>query len=253
MSPIDYRVEAGVARITLDDDANRNAVNQRFCEEFARVTRMAATDPAARVILLGARGRFFSVGGDLNEFVAEADRVRDHVHGMTDLFHTGIRHLHHAAAPVVVALNGMAAGGGLSMVLTGDMILARRSAKLNSGYTRSGLTPDGGATWLLPRLVGHLRAFEIMALNETLSAEAAQALGLVTRVVDDEAFEGEVERVVAALAAMAPGVLATLKRLMREGAGRSFESQLDVEGETIARRAETAETLAILRSFLKKG
>jgi len=252
MSPIDFRVENGVARITLNDDANRNAVNLRFVQEFARITRLAVTDPSVRVILLAANGRFFSVGGDLNEFLSEEERVRDHVHSLTDLFHVGIRHLHRAPAPVIVALNGMAAGGGFSVVLTGDIVIAKRSAKLNSGYTRSGLTPDGGATWVLPRLVGHQRAFEIMAFNETLSAEAAQQIGLVTRVVDDEDFDGEIERVVAHCASMPKDVLGTLKRLMTQGRSISLEAHLDIEGETIAKRAETPETLAVLKAFLKK-
>jgi 2-(1,2-epoxy-1,2-dihydrophenyl)acetyl-CoA isomerase len=252
MSPIDYRVDNGVARITLNDEANRNAVNLRFCTEFARVTRMAVTDPQVRVILLAANGRFFSVGGDLNEFLAEEDRVRDHVHSLTDLFHVGIRHLHHAPAPVIVALNGMAAGGGFSIVLTGDLVIAKRSAKLNSGYTRSGLTPDGGATWVLPRLVGPQKAFEIMAFNETLSAEAAERIGLVSRVVDDEAFDEQVAALVETCAAMPKHVLGTLKRLIAHGRSASFEAHLDLEGETIAKRAEMPETLDILRAFLKK-
>jgi enoyl-CoA hydratase/carnithine racemase len=97
-------------------------------------------------------------------------------------------------------------------VLAGDLVVAGRSARLNSGYTRSGLTPDGGGTWLLPRIVGHQRAFEIMALNETISAEAAHALGLVTRIVEDGDLDAEVEGLLARLATMAPGVLGTLRR-----------------------------------------
>lgn len=253
MSSIDFRITDGIARITLDDQANRNAVNLQFCGEFAKAARQAATNTTVRVILVEARGRFFSVGGDLNEMLAEADRAQDHVQSMVDLFHVGISHLHRAPSPVVVALGGMAAGGGFSLVLAGDLVVAKRSAKLNSGYTRSGLTPDGGGTWLLPRLVGHQRAFEIMALNETLSAETARALGLVTRLVEDEAFDEDIERLLATLSAMAPGVLGTLRRLMREGATRSFGSHLDAEGEQIARRAGTPETQAILRSFLDKS
>lgn len=253
MSGVQLTVDEGVARILFEDAAGRNAVTLEFCRAFARVTRQAATDPDVKVMVLTAKGRFFSVGGDLADMLAHVDTVRDHVHEMTDLFHVGIRHLHHAPVPVVVALHGMAAGGGMSIALAGDLIVAGRSGKFNSGYTRSGLTPDGGLSWLLPRLVGPVQAFRIMALNQSIGSEEALRLGLVTKVVEDADLDQEVEAMVAALRDMPTGVLGTLKKLTREGAGRSFEAQLDIEGETIARRAESPETLAILRSFLSGG
>lgn len=253
MSGVDLAIENGVARIIFEDDEGRNAVNLEFCRRFAQATRLAATDPDVRVILVAAKGRFFSVGGDLKDMLAHVDTVRDHVHEMTDMFHVGIRHLHHAPVPVIVALHGMAAGGGMSIVLAGDLILAGRSAKLNSGYTRSGLTPDGGLSWLLPRLVGPVQAFRIMALNQSIGADEALRLGLLTQVFEDEDLNREVENLVGILHDMPKGVLGTLKKLVREGADRSFEAHLDVEGETIARRAESPETLEILRSFLSRG
>jgi 2-(1,2-epoxy-1,2-dihydrophenyl)acetyl-CoA isomerase len=253
MSPISYAVtDAGICRIVFSNAANRNAVNHDFAQAFAQVTRQAATDPAIRVIEITAQGPFFSVGGDLQEFVAQAGRVRDHVMALTDLVHTGVRHLCQAAAPVVIGLNGMAAGGGFSFLLSADVVIATQSARLNSGYTKSGLTPDCGATWLLPRLVGHLRAFEIMALNATMTAVEAQALGLVTKVVEDIAFEQELSRTTTALAAMPAGVLGRLKILLRESAGRALEAQLDQEAEAISTRAALPDTIDRLRRFLEK-
>jgi 2-(1,2-epoxy-1,2-dihydrophenyl)acetyl-CoA isomerase len=253
MSAISYEVtEAGICRIIFTDALNRNAVNHKFSEAFARATRQAATDPAIRVIEVTAQGPFFSVGGDLQEFVSEADRVRDHVMALTDLVHTGVRHLCQAAAPVVIGLKGMAAGGGFSFLLSGDVVIATRSARLNSGYTKSGLTPDCGATWLLPRLVGHLRAFEIMALNATMTADEAQALGLVTTVVEDDAFEAALSVMTEKLAAMPAGVLGQLKILLRESSGRALETHLDREAEAISTRTALPDTIDRLRKFLKK-
>ncbi|MBP8232556.1 enoyl-CoA hydratase/isomerase family protein [Rhizorhabdus sp.] len=253
MSGVHLNLDQGIARIRFEDVVGRNAVTLDFCRAFARVTRQAVTDPDVKAILLSAKGRFFSVGGDLADMLAHVDTVRDHVQEMTDLFHVGIRHLHHAPVPVVVALHGMAAGGGMSIALAGDLIVAGKSGKFNSGYTRSGLTPDGGLSWLLPRLVGQVQAFRIMALNPTIGSEEALRLGLVSKVVEDADLDEEIEAMLAVLRAMPTGVLGTLKRLMHEGAGRSFEAQLDIEGEMIARRAENPETLAILRSFLSGG
>lgn len=250
--PIAYDVSDGIARIIFDDPENRNAVTAAFAHEFARVTELATTDSSVRVILLGARGSTFSVGGDIREFLADEARIGDHLRLLTDLIHAGVRHLVGAPVPVVVALNGMAAGGGFSMALTGDLVIAKRSAKLNSGYTRSALTPDAGLTWLLPRMVGHARAFEIIALNETLSAEQARELGIVNRVVDDDAFDDEIERLVRRLAEMPLGLLGAVKRLLHDGGGNNLATHLDAEADAIVGRVETPETRDVLSSFIRK-
>src|SRR5690606_5906696 len=139
-------------------------------------------------------------GGDLNEFLRERDRIQGHVREMATWFHLAITVLNRLEAPVVCAVNGTAAGGGFSLVCMSDLAIATRSARFNLAYTRSGLTPDGGATWFLPRLVGTQRAFDIMATNPTLSAERACELGLIARVVDDAGFEAEVEATLTLLA-----------------------------------------------------
>jgi 2-(1,2-epoxy-1,2-dihydrophenyl)acetyl-CoA isomerase len=240
-----------VARLIFDNPANRNAVDLPFCEQFAAAAMSCAADSSLRVIVIEARGAYFSVGGDLADFLLHESDIEHYVLQCTSQFHAGIRHLAQARAPVVVALNGMAAGGGFSIVCGADLVVAKRSARLNSGYTRSGLTPDGGGTFLLPRLVGWQRAFTIMALNETITADQACDLGLVTRVVDDERFEEEIAALITAL--KGSEALGDLKALMRAGANRSFSEQLDAEAFAIARRAGSAETLARLRAFLKRG
>jgi 2-(1,2-epoxy-1,2-dihydrophenyl)acetyl-CoA isomerase len=249
--PVELRIEDGVARITLCDPDNRNAVTIRSAEAFARTTRQATTDPSVRVIVLVGTGAFFSVGGDIAEFLANKDDLAAHLAVLTDNIHAGVRHLVHARAPVVVGLNGIAAGGGVGMMLTGDVIVARQSAKINSGYTRSGLTPDAGLSWFLPRLVGHARAFEIVAMNEFISAETARELGLVSRVVADEDFEAELEATVERFKAMAGTVLGDAKRLLRQAAGATLDAHLEAEAESIAARVRTAETRAILDAFIK--
>ena len=251
--PIHYDADDGVARITFDDPENRNAVTMGFAEAFARITRQAVTDASTRLIVLGAKGPYFSVGGDITEFLAADQDIRGHLMHITDLIHMAVRHLSQAPVPVLVALNGMAAGGGLSIALSGDMLVAKRSARINSGYTRSGLTPDAGLTWQLPRLVGHARAFEIMALNETLSADDAHQLGIIARVFDDDGFDDEVERIVQRLASMPAGVLGSMKQLMRAGASRALETHLEYEAAAIAQRVTMPETLDILRTYLPKN
>src|SRR5579859_3703599 len=152
MAGIELSWTGGVARIRFAEPDNCNAFNIPFCQAFARVgLDVAAASPAA--ILIEAEGDAFSVGGDIADFLAERDRVERHVLELASLFHLGITRLHGTAAPIVVAVNGTAAGGGFSLVCGADLAIAKRSARLVAAYTASGLTPDGGGTWFLPRLV----------------------------------------------------------------------------------------------------
>ncbi|MBL6751235.1 MAG: enoyl-CoA hydratase/isomerase family protein [Nevskia sp.] len=250
---ISLKIENQVAWLTLDNPAGRNAVDDLFVEAFANAADACAADPAVKVIVLGARGELFSVGGDLAGFLANEHRIRAHVHRMATIFHLGIQRLHEAPAPVVAALNGTAAGGGFSIVCGADLVVARRSAKLVSAYTKSGLTPDGGLSWLLERAVGYRKAFEIMALNPVLSAEAAQQLGLVTEVVDDDKLDEAVQALVARLLQTPADALRNLKRLMRGAGAVPLSEQLRREADGIAAQAANPETMEALRRFFTKS
>lgn len=249
---IRHEVKDGIARLTLCAPHNRNAIDSTFCREFAEAALSISTDPSAVVALMRAEGDFFSVGGDFKDFLAHKDGLERHVLDMATHLHIGIVRLQRAPAPLVVAVNGTAAGGGFSLVLGADIAIARRSAKLVAAYTRSGLTPDGGGTYFLPRIVGLKRAFDILATNPTLSAEQALELGILSRVVDDEAFEAEVEALVRQLAATPRHALHGLKRLLRESPSASLQQQLDLEAESIAATASHPDSISALESFLAK-
>jgi len=245
-------ISDGVARITLAAPEVRNAIDLGWCRSFAQAARKCTTDGSVRVIVLAARGEVFSVGGDLDHFLSARSRIRSEAFEMTQLFHAGLQRLVQGAAPVVTALRGMAAGGGMSLAMAGDIVIASRKARLVTAYTRSGLTPDGGLSWRLPRIVGVRKAFELLALNETLDADQAQALGLVTRAAYDEGFEASVESVVSQLRAMSPLALSGLKRLMAVSPDHSLAEQFDAESSTIANTLGQPETMAMLDAFLAR-
>ncbi|MEI9984233.1 MAG: enoyl-CoA hydratase-related protein [Aliidongia sp.] len=252
MAGIELAWSGGLARLRFAEPANRNAFNLAFCQAFAQIALdVAAALPSA--ILIEAQGEAFSVGGDIAEFLAERARVERHVFELASLFHLGIARLHGTGAPILVAVNGIAAGGGFSLVCGADLAIAARSAKLVAAYTASGLTPDGGGTWFLPRLVGWQKAFEILALNPVLSAEEAQRLGLVTRVVEDTEFPAAVDALAESVAAMPSGALVALKRLMRLGTAGGLDAALDAEAASIARQAGLASTLERLDAFMARG
>lgn len=255
MNPAKLRFECrdGVARITLANAAGRNAVDASVTTALREAAIRCETTPDVRCVLLCAEGPYFSVGGDLQDFLHHRDHIVAHVRGMTIDFHAAIGILHRLSAPLVVAVNGTAAGGGVSLVCMSDLAIASRSSRFNFAYTRSGLTPDGGATWFLPRLVGAQRAFDLLATNPSFTAEEAQRMGFLARVVDDADYASEVERVVRQLADAPAGAVGRLKRQLRESARHSLAEQLELEGAGIAAQAGHPDTLAMLDAFFAKA
>ena len=251
-SKVKFIVADGIARITLANPASYNAIDREVTQALRAAAVRCEVTPGLRCVLLSAEGKQFSVGGDLREFVRERAQIQSHIREMTIDFHAAIAILNRLPVPLVAAVNGLAAGGGVSLVCMTDLAIASRSSKFNFAYTRSGLTPDGGATYFLPRLVGPQRAFDILATNPTLSAETAQRMGLIARVVDDASFDTEVEQLVTQLAAMPSNAVGRLKGLLRQSLHNSLAEQLELEGSAIAALAATPETLATLDAFLAK-
>lgn len=249
---INYRADRGVARITLAAPEARNAIDLGWCRSFAEISRECSADPAVKVVVLAAQGDMFSVGGDLDHFISARTRIAAEAYEMTQLFHAGLMRLAQGRAPVVSVVQGMAAGGGFSLAVSGDLVIASRQARFVTAYSRSGLTPDGGLTWLLPRVVGVRRAFELLALNETLDADQALAIGLVSRVCEHDQIENTVAQVVDRLLAMSPPALAGLKRLMALSAASSLAEQFEHESAMMADNLTRPETSAMLDAFLAR-
>jgi 2-(1,2-epoxy-1,2-dihydrophenyl)acetyl-CoA isomerase len=252
-SRVALEITGGLARITLINPPRHNAMDLQFCNELADAATRCSAAVELKAVLLAAEGDVFCVGGDIREFVANRERLHDHVLAMAAQFHAAVTRLYRLPAPLIVAVNGTAGGGGFSMVCAADLAIARRSAKLNPAYTRSGLTPDGGGTWFLPRIVGWRRAFEIFATNPTLSAEEACALGIVSRVVDDAAFDAEVAKLARQIEEAPADVLGALKKLVRQSLNASLEQQLEAEAASIAAQAALPATQNLLAAFFGKS
>ncbi|HLG88619.1 MAG TPA: enoyl-CoA hydratase/isomerase family protein [Alphaproteobacteria bacterium] len=249
---VSLSIADGIARITFVNAKGHNAMDMKFCEEFSRATLEAEIHPDARVILITAEGDVFSPGGDINHFVAHKDDIQAHVLDMATRIHVAILSLARAPAPVIAAVNGMAAGGGFSLVAGCDVVIAKKSAKFNSAFTRSGFTPDAGGTYWFPRVAGARKAFWIMATNPTLTADQAAEIGLVSQVVDDDKFDAEVERIARQFADAAPGALGALKTLFRSSRSATLDEQLNAEARSIAARCALPETMARLMAFVEK-
>jgi 2-(1,2-epoxy-1,2-dihydrophenyl)acetyl-CoA isomerase len=249
---IEFSIADDIARIVLANPANRNAIDAVFVQELAAVAGRCEMEAGLRAIVISARGDWFSVGGDLRAFLAHRDDIGDHVRSVAATFHTAVLALRAAAAPVIAAVGGAAAGAGFSLVCGADLVVASTAARFVSAYTGSGLTPDGGGTYFLPHIVGRRVAFDLMATNPVLSAEEAKALGIVSRVVAPEALDEAVETLLAQLAAQPEGAVAGLKALFRLGERETLVAQLRAEMDSISRLAAAPATLARLEAFLAR-
>jgi 2-(1,2-epoxy-1,2-dihydrophenyl)acetyl-CoA isomerase len=247
-----YVVEEGLAKITFNRPEAGHTINREFAREFMDVCIRATTDPAVRCILIGATGKAYGFGGDLKFFVSEADTIEATLTELTAVLHQGIQRLHHGKAPVIIAVNGMAAGGGFSMALFADIVIAGRSAKFVSAYTNAGLSPDGSSSYYLPRVVGLRRAQELMLTNRMLTADEALDWGLITTVVEDDALAEEAEKLGRKLAAGPTRAYAGVKRLLAQTFEQSLEVQLDIESRFIAANGASEDGREGLDAFINK-
>jgi 2-(1,2-epoxy-1,2-dihydrophenyl)acetyl-CoA isomerase len=248
---VELTVENGVARLTLARPTAGNAINRSFVAQLRAHAEELHEHPDVRVVLLTAQGRNFCVGGDLRYF-AGIDDIEPELRELADDFHAGIVALRELDAPVIAAVRGAAAGGGMSLACSCDLVLAADSARFTMAYTAAGLSPDGGATWFLPRIVGWRTATELMLTNRVLSAAEAAAAGIVTSVVSEPTLEAEADALAERLARGPRCAFAAVKRLLRVSAAATLADQLDAEAGAIAANAANGDGREGVAAFLAK-
>ena len=249
---IEFTVEGPLARITLDRPDAANGLSMDMARELLSASISCRGNPGLRAVLLTGKGRFFCAGGDLKGFVDNAPTLYAFVKELTTLLHAAIANFAQMPAPLVVAVNGAAAGAGFSLAASGDLVLAARSAKFSMAYTAAGLVPDGSSTWYLPRIVGLRRTQELMLTNRRLSAEEAMDWGIVTRVVEDAELGEESLRLARQIAEGPTVAFGKVKRLLADSIGNSLEAQLEAESQAIAEAATTADGREGVAAFFAK-
>ena len=229
---IRYEVRDGIATIALHRPDKLNAYTPEMGEEIVDGFERARDDPAARVVILTGDGRAFCAGVDLDYLkarMAGGDAGSGPRLGQEALVRTWPLEAARYPKPVIAAINGAAYGVGVTMTLGCDVRIAARSAVLGLNFTKLGVLPGLGSTYHLPRLVGPAKASEIVLSGARLSAEEAHAIGLVQRVVGDDALADEARALAAAMAEVRPEVLAAAKHALRHGADASLEDALREE------------------------
>lgn len=253
MGSIEYAVDDGVARLTLNRPDTGNAVDLQLARELSDATIACSEDRSVRSVLLTGAGRNFCVGGDLRSFTSRGDDLPVHLREITMYLHAAVSRLARLAAPVVVAVQGSAAGAGMSLACGGDLVVVGPSTRFVLAYTRIGLSPDGGASWLLPRLVGLRRALDLALTNRALTGEEAVDWGVATILVDDdEGVRPEAERLAVELATGPTAALGAAKRLLRDSADTTLETQLEHESIALSNNAGTADGREGIAAFLEK-
>ncbi len=230
--------EQGLAVITLDAPRG-NAINLALAEQLRDAVRQCHDDREIRAVLVQAKGKTFCAGGDLDEFRRErGDRARA-IEAIANRFHEAESLLLKLNVPVITAVQGAAAGAGLTLALLGDVIIASDRASFVPGFARLGLSADGGSTWALPRLIGTRRTAEWLLTGKTLGAEQALVWGLVSEVCGAEGLAERAGEIARRLATGPTPALRSIKRLLGRSLGSDFESQAAREARAIAHHAET--------------
>jgi 2-(1,2-epoxy-1,2-dihydrophenyl)acetyl-CoA isomerase len=248
----DCAIDDGLAHIVLNRPERGNPIDGDFCREFSVAIAELSERADVRAVLLSARGRLFSVGGDLMALVKQGDALPRTIRTWTADLPAAIARVVRMRSPVVAAVHGNVAGGSVSLMAAADLVVMADSARISAAFSRIGFSPDSGSTTTVTRRIGVARARRFFLLGETLDARTALSLGLADFVVPDDAVQGEAERMARELAAGPTEAYGAIKRLFSETHERSLESQLEEEARTLAAISRTEDAREGVKAFVEK-
>jgi 2-(1,2-epoxy-1,2-dihydrophenyl)acetyl-CoA isomerase len=240
-----------IARITLNRADAANSMNDTMTRELAHAARRC-DDSATKVVILTGAGRFFSAGGDLRGMASSPTTRGHYVKTIADDLHRAISTFARMDAVLITAVNGVAAGAGFSLAVTGDLVLVSDTASFTMAYTAAGLSPDGSSSFYLPRLIGVRKTQELMLTNRKLDAAEALQWGLVTEVVDAAELPARVDALAKQIASGARGSSSAVKKLLLTSFKSGLEEQMEREGRLIAECANSADGSEGIDAFLEK-
>jgi 2-(1,2-epoxy-1,2-dihydrophenyl)acetyl-CoA isomerase len=240
----------GVCTITLNRPSVYNSFNQTMAFQLQATLDACSKDDSVRVIVITGEGKAFSAGQDLgeatdNEGLTLTSIVRDHYNPI-------ILKIREIEKPVIAAVNGVAAGAGANIALACDITFAKKSASFIQAFSKIGLIPDSGGTFFLPRLIGMQKALALMMTGDKVSAEEAEKLNMIYKVIDDDDFSSEITRFSEQLAMMPTRGLGLTKKAVNLGLFNSLEDQLELEEKLQTQAGETDDFAEGVNAFLQK-
>jgi len=248
--------DGAIATLTLNRPASLNTLDPEMIDALIAHTAALAADDGVRCVIIKGAGRHFMAGGDIRSFAEQladspSDRTRRFTR-MVEHMHTAIESLQRMPHPVLASVHGAVAGFGLSLMCACDLAIAAESSYFTSAYRHLGLTPDGGMSYTLPRIVGLKKAMEIALLGERFDASEALRLGLVNRVIADAELDAVTRQLAVALANGPTLAIRNGKRLINLSLSRSLSEQLLSEAESFGACAATDDFAEGVRAFLEK-
>jgi 2-(1,2-epoxy-1,2-dihydrophenyl)acetyl-CoA isomerase len=243
---------AHVATITLNRPEALNALDLQLGRELFDAVLEVDEDPDVRCVVLTGAGRAFCAGGDVKAFADNLPRIGVLIKELTTYLHGAVSRLCRSDKPVIMAVNGVAAGGGFSLALSGDVVLAAESASFSMAYARIAATPDGSSSYFLPRLIGLRRAMDLYFSNRTLTGPEAMEWGLVTRVVPDAELTSATDTLARELAQGPTRAFGAAKRLFHQSTWESLETQMELEAQAIAAAGHSQDFAAGVTAFVNK-
>ena len=239
-----------VGKITLNRPEKYNSFVREMALSLQNILANCESDDSIRCILITGAGKAFCAGQDLKEAIdpqgPEIEQiVREHYNPI-------IKRIREIEKPVIAAVNGVAAGAGANLALACDIVTATQSAKFIQAFSKIGLIPDSGGTYFLPRLIGLPKATAFMMTGEPVSAEKAEALGMIYAVYENAEFESKTLELARSIAAMPTKGLGYTKRLLNQSFNNSLEDQLDLEAATQSLSAHTDDHKEGIQAFLGK-
>jgi 2-(1,2-epoxy-1,2-dihydrophenyl)acetyl-CoA isomerase len=250
-NPVLFEVRNNVAHVTLNRPQAGNALDVEMAKGLMEVSLRCESDRNVRAVLLRGAANTFCLGGDVKIFAAQ-ERLPSYLRQITSYLHLAVSRFARLDAPVIAAVQGAAAGGGFSLAISCDLVLAAESATFLMAYTKIGMAPDGGSSYFLPRLIGFKRAMELTLTNRVLSAREACEWGLVTEVVAPEKLADRAEELATSLAQGPTGAFGSAKRLLHSGWNQSLETQMELESRAIAEAGGSADGQEGIRAFVEK-
>jgi enoyl-CoA hydratase/carnithine racemase len=215
--------------LTLSDPATRNSLSPQAVTAAIEALNQAEENSDVRAVIVRGDGAHFCAGGDLNRIGGARERPPEQQAASIELFHALVDAMRSFPKPVIAAVEGFAAGGGMSLALACDLIVAASDSRFVMSYARVGLSPDGGSTWHLSRALPRALALELAWLAEPISAERLHALGVVNRLAEPGQALAQALALARQLSAMAPNAVASVKELIQAGPGRELQQQLNAE------------------------
>lgn len=249
---VDLEYRDGIAYLTLDQAEKGNPFNEAFCFEWLEVANELAERTDLRAILLSARGKNFSVGGDIRMFTEDLDNLSASIRKWTGRLHTGIARFARIDAPMIASVHGIAMGGAVGLLASCDLVYAAKSSSFGAAYPQIGFSCDAGASVSLSARIGVARTKRFLLLNEMLDAETAADIGLVDFLIDDDEL---VEKTISAVEKIAQGptkAYGEIRRLLNRVQEQSLEMQLEDEAQGLALVAASDDAREGIMAFVEK-